>query len=92
MWQLSTFMLHVVLITYALCDYQSPAAIRFLAVTGRKRSWPEKSESELQDLVDTVFLECDMEEFTELRDRANPLDPEAFKVAAQHTEEWKMAI
>ena len=91
-WQLSPFMLHVVLIAYALCDYQSPAAIKFLAATGRKRSWPEKSEADLQDVVETVFLECDTEEFTELADQANPKDPEAFKVAAQHSEEWKMAV
>ena len=39
-----------------------------------------------------MFLECDPEDFTNLADKANPKDPEAFKVAAQHTEEWKMAV
>ena len=91
-WQLTVFMSHVVLIAYALCDYQAPAAIQFLVGTGRKRRWPEKSEAELQDLVECLFLECDTEDFTNLADKANPKDPEAFKVAAQHTEEWKLAV
>ena len=90
-WQLTTFMSHVVLIAYALCDYQSPAAIRYLVVAGRKRGWPEKSESELQELVESMFLECDTEVFTDLADKAHPSDPQAFQVAAQHSEEWKMA-
>ena len=91
-WRLSTFMLHVVLIAYALCDYKAPAAVKFLISTGRKRRWPEKQESELQELVENAFLECDENELTDLCDQENPAHPEAFAAAARYREEWAMAV
>ena len=90
-WRLSTFMLHVVLIAYALCGYKSPAAIKFLIFTGRKRRWPEKPESELQELVENAFLECDESELADLCDKVNPTHPEAFAAAVRYSEEWAMA-
>ena len=91
-WLLSTFVVHVVLIAYALCEYQAPAAIKFLVITGRKRRWPEKSECELQELVENLFLECDETELAELADQQGPTHPQAFVVAARYSEEWKMAV
>ena len=91
-WRLSTFMLHVVLIAYALCEYKAPAAIKFLTNTGRKRRWPEKPESELQQLVEDAFLECDLDEFANLSSKDSPTDPEAFAAAARYSEEWAMAF
>jgi hypothetical protein len=91
-WRLSTFMLHVVLIAYALCEYKTPAAIKFLMVTGRKRRWPEKHESELQELVENAFLQCDLDELADLSDKENPTHPEAFAAAARYSEEWTMAV
>jgi hypothetical protein len=90
-WRLSAFMLHVVLIANALCDYEAPAAMKFLTMTGRKRRWPEKPESELQELVENLFMECDTNELAELADKDNPTHPEAFVVAARYSEEWHMA-
>ena len=75
-WRLSTFMKHVVLISYALCNYKAPAATKYLTITGRKRKWPDRTEAELEELVETLFLECETEEFTELADQANPKDVE----------------
>ena len=90
-WKLSNFMVHVVLIAYALCDYQTPAASKYLVVTGRKRRWPEKTEAELHELVESIFLECDEPELWDLADTSNPTDPTAFAVALRYSEEWKMA-
>ena len=90
-WLLSTFALHVVLITYALCEYKAPAAVKFLATTGRKRRWPEKPEPELQELVENLFMECEANELAELADEDDPKHPEAFAVAVRYSEEWKMA-
>lgn len=91
-WLLSTFAIHVVLIAYALCEYQAPAAIKFLAITGRKRRWPERSESELLELVENLFMECEVTEFAELADLEDPKDPKAFAEAVRYSEEWKMAV
>ena len=91
-WRLSTFMKHVVLISYALCNYQAPAATKYLTITGRKRKWPDRTEAELEELVETLFLECETEEFTELADQANPKDPAAFAVAVRYSEEWQMFV
>ena len=90
-WRLSTFMLHVVLIAYALCDYKAPAAMKFLTMTGRKRRWPEKPESELEELVEDVFMQCDTNELAGLADKDSSTDPTAFAVAVPYIEEWNMA-
>ena len=91
-WRLSTFMVHVVLIAYALGQFKVPAAVKFLTTTGRKRRWPEKPESELQEMVENVFLECDLTELANLSDKDNPTHPEAFAAAARYFEEWAMAV
>ena len=85
-------MVHVVLIAYALFECKASAALNFLTTTRRKRRWPEKQESELQELVENAFLECDENEFTDLCDKENPSHPEAFAAAAQYSEEWAMAV
>ena len=89
-WRLSTCMLHVVLIIYALCEYKAPAAIKFLMVSGRKRRWPDKPGSELQEIVENMFLQCDTDELAGLTDQDNPTDPDAFATAAKYIEEWNM--
>ena len=90
-WQLSAFMVDVVLIAYALCGYKDPAAVKYLTVTGRQRRWPDRPEPELQGLVETLFLECDVDELADLTHEASPAEPEAFAVAARYSEEWGMA-
>jgi len=90
-WQLSTLMSHVVLITYVLCDYNTPAAVKYLAFTGRKRRWPEKTDSDLEGLVVQKFMDCNLDELWDLANKDNPKDPEAFKVAVRYIEEAKLA-
>jgi hypothetical protein len=90
-WKLSAFMIHVVLISYALCEYKAPAAVKYLTVTGRKRKWPERTESELKEMVERLFVECDVDKLADLTSKASPAEPDAFAVAARLSEEWAMA-
>jgi hypothetical protein len=90
-WQLSVFMTHVVLIAYSLCNYATPAAVKYLASTGRRRRWPERPEAELHELVENVFLECDPDELAELASIRNPKHPEAFAEAVKYSERWELA-
>ena len=72
-------------------DYKAPAAMKFLTMTGRKRRWPEKPESELEELVEDVFMQCDTNELAGLADKDSSTDPTAFAAAVPYIEEWNMA-
>jgi len=65
--------------------------MKFLTMTGRKRRWPEKPESELEELVEDVFMQCDTNELAGLADKDSSTDPTAFAAAVQYIEEWNMA-
>jgi hypothetical protein len=90
-WQLSVFMTHVVLIAYSLCNYSTPAAVKYLAIAGRRRRWPARPEAELHELVEHVFLECDPDELAELASIRNPKHPAAFAEAVKYSERWELA-
>ena len=44
-WKMFTNLLHTVLIIYALAGYTAEPAVKYLVNSGRKRHWPDKSES-----------------------------------------------
>ena len=87
-WQLGGFLVRVVLIVFSLCNYDTPAAVQYLEMAGRKRRWPERPKAELQELVENLFLECGTEEFTDLANTSSPKDPKAFREAVRYSEEW----
>ncbi len=71
-WQLSSFLLHAVLIIYGLSGYVAQPAATFLLNNGRKRHWPGKSQEELEEMVEDLFMKCDIERFTQLTDTNEP--------------------
>ena len=87
-WKLSSFLEHAALIIYSLSDYALEPVVKFLAANGRKRHWPEKSDGELQVLVENLFLGVDVSELTALTDMLEPTDVPAMKAALVYVEEF----
>jgi len=87
-WQLSTFLVHTLLIIGQLAD--TPAAVKYLINFGRQRHWPEKSEEELSQTIVDLFLEVDAEELASLSDKEDPQDADAMKEALPYIEEWHL--
>jgi hypothetical protein len=87
-WRLAPFLEHATLIIYTLTDYQIEPAIKFLGANSRKRHWPEKTEEELQALVEELFLAADLTELTALSDMVEPADVDAMKAALVYVQQW----
>ena len=89
-WQLSSFLLHTALIVYSLSGYTAQPAATFLLNSGRKRHWPDKEDGELLEMVERLFMECDLEELALLSDIEDPMDIAALKAALPYVEQWQL--
>ena len=91
-WKLSGFLLHASLIIYALAGYVAEPAVNFLRSSGRQRHWPDKSDEELEVMVENAFMQVDVEELARLADREDPSEPAAMKKAVSLVEQWRAAV
>ena len=89
-WQLSSFLLHAVLIIYGLSGYAAQPAATFLLNNGRRRHWPDKSQEELEEMVEALFMKCDIDDFTKLTNTQEPQDMAAMKAALSYVEQWRL--
>ena len=80
-WQLSSLLLHTALIIYSLSGYNAHPAAKYLLTSGRKRHWPQKSEEELEEMVEGLFMKCDVDELADFADTQNPKDMRAMRAA-----------
>ena len=87
-WNLAPLLAHTLLIIYSLADRAT--AVQYLVNFGRKRHWPEKSEDEVQRVVEDLFLEVDLGHLSSLTDLENPGDAEAMKMALPYVEQWRI--
>ena len=91
-WKLPPAVAHTALIIYVEAGYVVEPATTFLANSGRQRHWPTKSEEELAEMVENLFLEVDdMDEFANLTSKCEPSDPEAMRKAIAYVEQWRLA-
>ena len=89
-WRLPASVQHTVLIVFVLADYTKEPALQFLKASARRRRWPEKSDEDLDNLVDELFLEADVHEVAALTDEDNPSDAPAMQVAAEYLQQWRL--
>ena len=87
-WQLSDQLRNSVVIAYDLARYCSEPAVQLLRAAGRQRHWPDKSDVELAELVEDVFLAMGVAETVALTDHEEPADAVAMQRAAKYVEEW----
>ena len=76
-------------------DCNAEPAVQFLAISGRHRQWPERSEDELRAIVEDSFLratshQAGLDEFAALLDTSSPSDPRAMQVALRVVQEWRL--
>ena len=90
-WQLSTLFLHTVLIIYAVAGYVAEPAVKFMSLGGEKRHWPSKSDEELEEMLERLFLQHNLSELAQIFDTADPSDLAAMKAAMVCVEEWRLA-
>ena len=91
-WKLSPTLERTVLIIYTLAGYAAEPAVKFLAGSGRRRHWPDKSDEELEDIVVDCFLKADAAEVASLTDTDDPADAAAIDVAMRCVEEWRLVV
>ena len=91
-WRLSGSPLHTALIIYSLAGYVVEPAVKFLIASGRKRHWPEKSEMELQTVVEDEFLKIGVAELNALVDVGDSSDSAAMKAALVYAEQWRVVV
>ena len=91
-WKLSPTLERTVLIIYALAGYAAEPAVKFLAGSGRRRHWPDKSDEELEDIVVDCFLHADAAEVASLIDTDAPADAAAMEVATRYVEQWRLVV
>ena len=89
-WQLSSLLLHTALIIYSLSGYNAHPAAKYLLTSGRKRHWPQKSEEELEEMVEGLFMKCDVDELADFADTQNPKDMRAMRAALPYVEQWRL--
>ena len=73
-WKLTPGQVHVLLIVYVLAGYKVEPAVLFLAMAGRKKHWPERSDEELKATLEDEFLQVDENYLASLADMSGPLD------------------
>ena len=86
------FLLYCSLIIYALAGYVAEPAANFLKNSGRQRHCPDKSEEELERMVEDAFLQVCVEELARLTDFADPSDAAAMKKAASVVEQRRLTV
>jgi hypothetical protein len=91
-WNLSDLLVHAALIIYSLCGYMPEPCVVFLRACGRRRHWPEKSEDELQAIVENAFLAFNFDELASLVDVDHPADVSAMKAALPYVEQWRLVV
>jgi hypothetical protein len=92
-WQLPPRLRDTTLIIYDGAGYDAEPAVRFLAREGRRRGWPPKSEGDLQDLVESVFLAAHARgapQLAVLVTAADPPNVPATRAAQSWLEEWRV--
>ena len=73
-WKLTAWQSKVLLIVYVLAGYKVQPAVLFLAMEGRKKHWPERSDEELQTYLEDEFLHVDEKYLASLADMSSPSD------------------
>jgi hypothetical protein len=91
-WQLGPFLAHTALIIYSLAGYTAAPAGKFILNAGRQRQWPDKTEEDLEKMVEDLFLDISLEELDALTDQGSPADERAMKKALAVVEEWKLVV
>ena len=91
-WQLPLGLQRTALIIYAKSGYIAEPAVKYLLCQARKRHWPEKPDTEVQEIVENCFLGIDLQEFGSLTDEVNPFDPMAMKEALGYLEQWRLVV
>jgi hypothetical protein len=91
-WTLPTTLLHTLLIIYSLTGYAVEPCLKFLANSGRKRSWPEKTDEELETMLGDKFLSANLDDLLQLCSEEDPTDPGAMKAALVYVEEWRAVV
>ena len=71
--------------------YSARPAAKYLLSSGRRRHWPQKSEEELEEMVESLFMKCDVDELADLADTQNPKDMTAMRAALPYVEQWRLA-
>ena len=89
-WRLPAGVRHTVLIVFVLADYTKEPAIQFLKASARRRHWPEKSDEDLDNMVDELFLGADVHEVAAITDEDNPSDAPAMQAAAEYLQQWRV--
>jgi hypothetical protein len=90
-WQLNSKAIKLCMTIYMLAEYRAAPAIRFLHVTGRKRKWPERSDEELQRLVEDSFMNQDVAELAAMCNVEGPQGTALTREAVQYVDDWRAA-
>ena len=64
--------------------------MKYLVNCGRKRHWPDKTESELEAMVEECVLQADEGELASLTDCENPSDATAMRAALAYLQQWRV--
>lgn len=87
-WQLSAFVVHVVVILYYRDNCVHTPAAKLLAKTAHRKKWPPKSDEELKTIIEDIYDEHGSD--ARLVDEHDPSDPAAMKEAVRWSEEWRV--
>ena len=91
-WDLGVALARVAVLIYWLADGVPDPAVVYLRQRGRQHHWPEKSDEELEDLLEQVFDRMPDAEILALADAESPLDEAALKAASRYGLQWRLRL
>ena len=83
----------MVLVIYSLANFDAVPAQHYLATAAQKRKWRPKTDEELRELIEDLFLRKDEQELAAEADMEDPSEQELpiLKEAVRFLEEWRLA-
>ena len=85
-WRLTGVERRTALAIYTLSSFDADAAAEYLDRRGVRHSWPQRTKTELREVVETIFLDATMDEILEVVDK----DTVSGRAAEQFVEERRL--
>lgn len=85
---------HVVIISYALAEWDTEPAVKYLVAKAAQRQWPVRPDGEVARVVQDAFalaFDANPAHVLALCDTAAPSDEEAMRTALHYVEQWRVA-
>jgi hypothetical protein len=89
-WPLTERMLRVILALFSLASHEAGVAVAYLESLRESRRWPLQSQDAMRRMVEDLFLQTPLEDFTALTDSRDSSDPAALSQAWKVYVQWQL--